>query len=126
MRKLPTPAEDILWQILRNRQIDGYRFRRQHSIGLYIVDFYCDSESLAIEVDGSIHQNPKQMKKDGTRTKWIQSVGHRLIRFTNNEVINHTHETIEAIKKALHTSQNASLSLPPPGEGGGQGDDPSN
>ena len=57
MRKSPTPSEDILWQALRNRQIHGLKFLRQHPIGPTIVDFYCHEKRLAVEVDGGIHQD---------------------------------------------------------------------
>jgi very-short-patch-repair endonuclease len=80
MRHAPTPAEDMLWQHLRRHQL-GMQFRRQHGIGQFIVDFYCRQAKLVIEVDGAIHQYTGE--EDAVRQEFIESLGFRVIRFTN-------------------------------------------
>ena len=78
--------EYVLWTMLRNRQIDGYRFRRQHPIGRFIVDFVCFDAQLVIEVDGDSHED--QTAYDRRRTLWLQhEAGFRLLRVTNSDVM---------------------------------------
>lgn len=84
LRRPPTPAEHNLWQYLSGRQASGYKFRRQHPIGHFIVDFYCAAAKLVIEIDGEIHM--EQVEYDQARTDWLESQGYRVIRFTNREV----------------------------------------
>jgi very-short-patch-repair endonuclease len=99
MRKEPTPAEDIMWQHLRDRQLLGFKFRRQHSIERFIVDFYCSEAALVIEVDGPIHQYSKE--EDTIRQEYIESYGLRLLRFTNDEVINNLDSVLNRISEEL-------------------------
>jgi len=87
MRNQPTEAEALLWDVLKGKQLDGYKFRRQHIIGNYIIDFICLKENLIIEVDGLIHQLPENKVSDSERTAWLEKEGYRVIRFTNNEVL---------------------------------------
>jgi very-short-patch-repair endonuclease len=86
LRQLMTPAEDQLWRALRGRQLVGLKFRCQHPIGRFIVDFYCPSCKLVIEVDGDIHSQQKAY--DEARTEQLESYGYRVLRFTNEEVLN--------------------------------------
>jgi 5-methyltetrahydrofolate--homocysteine methyltransferase len=86
MRSNPTEAENILWTQLRTKQLEGYKFRRQHIIGQYIADFYCHSHHLIIEIDGLIHQLPDVKENDEYRTNWLEEHGYHVIRFTNNEI----------------------------------------
>jgi len=95
LRKAPTAAERSLWKHLRLRQLDGYKFRRQQSIGLYIVDFVCFEKRLIIEVDGGQHS--QQMVHDSERTAWLADQGFGVLRFWNNEVL----DTPEAVKAAI-------------------------
>jgi very-short-patch-repair endonuclease len=95
MRRAPTPAEDALWQRLRGRGVAGLRFRRQHFIDRVIVDFYCQSAHLVIEVDGPIHD--QQTDYDATRTEFLESLGLRVMRFTNNDVLTDMQSVLEAI-----------------------------
>ena len=67
LRKQATPAERKLWSIVRDRRLDGYKFRRQHGIGRYILDFYCSKAKLAVEVDGSVHDDPARAEYDRER-----------------------------------------------------------
>lgn len=93
LRKNETETEKILWERLRNNQLKGYKFRRQHPIGLFIVDFYCHRLKLILEIDGEYHNLPEQIKKDSERTQILESSGLQLIRFTNKEV----HENLEDV-----------------------------
>ena len=86
LRKEQTPAEKLLWSNLRNRNLKGFKFRRQHPIKSYIVDFYCAEKMLSIEIDGGIHLNREQSEYDKFRTKELNSLGIKEIRFSNKEV----------------------------------------
>jgi very-short-patch-repair endonuclease len=86
LRQQLTPAEATLWEALRGRQLGGLKFRRQHPVGRFIVDFYCPSCKLVIEVDGSIHA--RQQAYDQVRTDQLQIFGYSVLRFTNDEVMN--------------------------------------
>jgi very-short-patch-repair endonuclease len=85
MRHPQTPAEATLWQILRNRQF-GFKFRRQHPIYKFIIDFYCAEAKLLIEVDGESHLGSDQEEYDNARTEYLQKLGYKVIRFTNDDV----------------------------------------
>ncbi len=86
LRQNLTPAEAFLWSALRNRQLQGLRFRCQHPVGSFILDFYCPSCKLVVEVDGEIHDN--QIEYDEARTVKLAEYGYRVLRFKNKEVIN--------------------------------------
>ena len=86
LRRTSTPSEDLLWQELRNRKLDGLKFRRQHPINNYIADFYCSEKQLAIEVDGAIHNKPENKEHDQQRTQALNNMGIQVLRFTNTEV----------------------------------------
>ena len=105
LRHNPTEAEKRLWSILRDRQLDGCRFRRQAPIGAYIADFACFSRRLVIEVDGGQHAGAGSDKQ---RTRWLESQGFRVIRFWNNVVF----ENIEGVRAAIREALRAST--PPP------------
>ncbi len=105
MRNKPTEAEKMLWNVLSSRGVEGYKFRRQHVIGQYIVDFVCLEKMLVIEVDGSIHNHPEQIELDKERTIWLESKGFKVVRYTNKEVLNNLHEIIEKISKELSTKE---------------------
>jgi len=98
LRKQATPAEKILWEQLRNRQLHGLKFRRQHPLGAFIVDFYCPAQRLVIEIDGDIHQYQKE--EDQARTNQIEERGFKVIRFWNDEVENNLDMVLEAIKES--------------------------
>ena len=115
LRKDSTDAEDILWQLLRNRQLNGAKFRRQHPVATgYILDFYCAECRLAIEVDGSIHDLPEQAAYDAKRTQHLEQFNVKVIRFSNAEVLTQTEWVLSVINTYLSSS-----SLPPQGEGSG-------
>ena len=101
MRTDPTEAEEKLWRRLRNRQLVGMKFRRQHPIGPYVVDFYCHEAGLVIELDGSGHRKEDSADYDRIRSTDLQSMGIKVIRFWNQEVIDDLEGVLQAIRDAL-------------------------
>jgi len=100
MRKNPTEAEVALWEMMRGKNLDA-KFRRQHIIGDYIVDFVCLDKQLVVEVDGGYHNDSEQKELDRQRTNFLQSKGFSVLRFTNQEVICNTDEMLSIIRNAL-------------------------
>ena len=96
-RQNATEAETIMWDILRNRQMDDYKFRRQHPIAGFIPDFVCLEKKLIIEIDGGYHNTKEQEEYDNLRTQWLNEYKYNIIRFTNDEVINNTESVKEKI-----------------------------
>ena len=86
LRKNSTPFETTLWNHLKNNQLKNHKFKRQHSIGNFITDFYCAKEKLVIEIDGDSHFSESSQEYDLRRTEFFNSLGIRVIRFTNFEV----------------------------------------
>ena len=86
LRNKSTSAEAVLWNILKSKNLNGRKFRRQHSIGNYIVDFYCASEKLIIELDGNPHGEYHKIEKDEKRDQYLQSLGLSILRFENRLV----------------------------------------
>src|SRR5690242_12444466 len=86
MRKEPTAAEQRLWRLLRNRRLVGYKFRRQHPFGLYILDYYCPAAGLVIELDGDTHADAEAQKRDAERTEYLERRGLKVLRFWNVEL----------------------------------------
>ncbi|MBD2435855.1 endonuclease domain-containing protein [Nostoc sp. FACHB-110] len=99
LRKQQTPAEKILWECLKNRRLLNKKFRRQHNIDRYIVDFYCHEKLLIIEVDGSIHAN--QQTEDYIRENWLRSHDFTVIRFSNEQIFNDIELVLHTIAQAL-------------------------
>lgn len=97
MRNNPTEAEKRLWDLLRKKQLK-VKFRRQHVIGNYIVDFINLNSGLIIEVDGGYHHDTKQSNYDTERTTFLNSLGYRVLRFTNSQVLSHPEVVIDQIK----------------------------
>jgi very-short-patch-repair endonuclease len=89
LRNSLTPAEAALWAMLKNGKLQGRKFRRQHSIGNYIVDFYCPSEKLIIELDGEVHNDAMQAQYDAERTDHLLTLGLRVIRYENKLIFSH-------------------------------------
>ncbi len=99
LRKNQTKEENILWyRFLKKYPL---QFRRQYVIGEYIVDFFCHKAQLVIELDGSGHYAPEQIKKDFVRTKYLQSQGLNVLRFTNIDVLKNFHAVCEEIDKKI-------------------------
>ena len=99
MRKCPTPAENKLWQEIRRENL-GVRFGRQRVVRGYIVDFYCPSKKLVIEIDGPIHL--KQKEKDSFRDSVIRSLGFEILRFSNEDVFGNFSKVILKIKEGIN------------------------
>ena len=107
MRKEPTDAEAALWELLRDKKL-GDKFRRQHLIDDFIVDFVCLSKNLVIEVDGGYHNDPTQKEYDEQRTLYLNEKGFKVIRFTNEEVLGNTEAVLTKIKDILVNTPNFS------------------
>jgi len=125
-RRKQTEAESLLWQHLRKRQLRGFKFRRQHQFGDYVADFYCAEAQLVIESDGPIHTEAGRWHHDQLRDAYMTSQGLRVIRFTNEQVLNDLPSVLHEIagylpEKRKESSYNSSLGpLPnplPEGEG---------
>ncbi|MDF0717069.1 endonuclease domain-containing protein [Muricauda sp. 334s03] len=97
LRKNLTPAEAFLWRHLKAKKLKGRRFNRQHSIKNYIVDFYCASEKLVIELDGAVHNTAKAREYDAKRTKVINELGYTVIRFENKMVFENLETVLSEI-----------------------------
>jgi len=102
LRNNSTPEEVLLWLQLKNSKT-GFKFRRQHGIGGYIVDFYCPSKKLVIEIDGSQHFTKENREYDEIRTKFFKGLDIKVIRFTNLEIATETQRIVKEIKSKLTT-----------------------
>ena len=102
MRNNRTPAEAALWKMLKGSALKNKKFRRQHSIENYIVDFYCPEEKLAVELDGQIHNDPMQSLYDAERSKRLNELGIRVVRFENKVVFTNPFELLEEIASHFH------------------------
>jgi len=96
LRLTPTDAEIRLWSRLRRKQLEGFRFRHQHPLGPYVVDFFCAEAKLVVEVDGGQHADDGE-----ARTHWLETRGYRVIRFWNNDVLANTERVLRKILDAL-------------------------
>jgi very-short-patch-repair endonuclease len=96
-----TGPETRLWSRLRARQLQGLKFRRQHGIGPYIVDFYCPERSLVIEVDGASHADADQIPKDQLRDRYFQSLGLHVIRYINDDILKNLDGVLENLAERL-------------------------
>ena len=99
-----TPSERMLWKHISDKQLDGWRFRRQHGFGPYVLDFYCPVPKLCIEVDGEIHQRTDVVEKDKERTSFLESNGIKVIRFTNDEIENDISDVLERIRRFINNN----------------------
>jgi very-short-patch-repair endonuclease len=111
LRKDETFAEKRLWEQLRNRTLDGFKFVRQAPIGSYIADFLCRDLNLVVEVDGATHSTNAERARDMARTRHLEELGFHVVRFHNDEVINGMDEVLTLLKQAL---VGAATPSPPP------------
>jgi cobalamin-dependent methionine synthase I/very-short-patch-repair endonuclease len=102
-RRNPTDAEEALWKLIKTKQFGGFKFRRQHIIDKYIADFVCLDRTLVIEIDGLIHQLPENIESDGVRTRTLESLGLKVIRFTNEDVLNKPDYVLEKLIHELNS-----------------------
>jgi len=112
LRRDMTDAERKLWLALRDRRLDGHKFRRQSTIGPYIVDFFCAEAKLIIELDGGQHNE----EADATRTRFLAERGYQILRFWNNEVLENFEGVLQVISETLKKRPSSNL-LPQTGEG---------
>lgn len=98
LRRNLTPAEAAFWQLIKNRQIEGRKFRKQFSIENYIVDFCCPEEKLVIELDGSVHNHPQVTENDKYRDERLTDLGYTLLRFENKEVFEQQDWVLDEIR----------------------------
>ena len=101
LRKKQTPAETILWELLRDRQLLGFKFRRQHQFGDYVTDFYCREACLAVECDGSAHGPNEQWHHDQQRDAYLMAQGLRVLRFPNERILNDPGGVLQEIAEYL-------------------------
>lgn len=101
LRAHRTPAEIILWEALREKKLEGFRFRQQHPIEDYVLDFYCHAAHLAVELDGEYHFTEEQQRLDDNRTARLSFLGIKVIRFSNFHVLHQLERVLSDIRQAL-------------------------
>ena len=99
LRRQSTKPEQLLWLVLRNRSLEGLKFRRQHAVGRFIADLVCIERKLIIELDGAAHDI--DFIRDEQRDAWLASQGYRVIRFANDDVAHNLEGVVETIRQAL-------------------------
>lgn len=112
LRNQATKAEKILWRCLQGKQLEGYKFRRQYSVGPYIVDFYCPRFKLAIEVDGPSHFQDEAIRYDQKRQRYIESFGLKFLRFTNVDIYENIEGVLEEILRFINGNHQPPLAPP--------------
>ena len=105
LRQYGTSAEVALWLLLKGKQLDGRKFRRQHSIGKYVVDFYCPSEKLVVELDGEPHYTKEGLEYDEKRSSFLDEQGIRVLRFENSTVFDHPDQVLSRIRSCFNPPQ---------------------
>lgn len=106
LRRRETDAETYLWRKLKNKALQGLKFWRQYSVGPYVLDFYCPSKRLAIELDGDQHAEEESIRYDRERTNYLESKSIRVLRFWNNEILTNREGVLKRILEMAH--------IPPP------------
>jgi len=101
LRKGQTYTEKIFWMHLRNRQILGYKFRRQYSVDHFVIDFYCPELKLAVELDGDVHDIPEQKEYDIERQKYLEEFGIKFIRIKNEEFLGNPNKAFKKVEKQI-------------------------
>lgn len=99
LRAQPTQAETLLWRHLRNRQLDGWKFKRQFPIDRFVVDFCCTEARLVVELDGGQHE--QQTEQDAARTEVLSAMGYLVVRFWNNDVLSNIDGVLETIARTI-------------------------
>jgi very-short-patch-repair endonuclease len=102
LRNNMTDAERVLWTILKDKKLNGRKFRRQHSIGHYIADFYCPTEKLVIELDGHQHYTQEGIEKDKERDSHLALMGIKVLRFENKEIFDNLTMVVKRIKSEFN------------------------
>jgi very-short-patch-repair endonuclease len=117
LRQTSPDAERALWNCLRNRQLGGHKFRRQHPVDRYFADFACVEAGLIVELDGSQHCEPAAMRADAARTEALRAHGFHVLRFTDRETLIERDGVLAAIADWLTANHPHPSPLPPAGEG---------
>jgi very-short-patch-repair endonuclease len=117
LRKASPDAERMMWKHLRSRQLDGYKFRRQHPIGPFFADFACIEAGLAVELDGGQHFEPDAVRRDEQRTAFLQGAGFQVLRFDDRQALTETAGVLQSILDWLHVHHPHPNPLPQAGEG---------
>ena len=112
LRNNLTSAEAKLWSLLKNSRLEDRKFRRQHSVGPYVLDFYCSSEKLCIELDGIAHFTGGGYEYDTARTEYLMTLNVRVIRFENKDVFENTEGVLEEIRRNFISNQTTPYSPP--------------
>jgi very-short-patch-repair endonuclease len=105
LRRQMTSAESKLWQAIRRKQLDGLRFRAQHPVGRFILDFYCPEHKLVVEVDGSIHEDNKE--RDEERTACLAAFGYIVVRVQNSEIETNLSAVLKVIRDTVNLNGNS-------------------
>jgi len=103
LRNDRSPAEHVIWRYLKRRQFLGLKFRRQHSIGKYVVDFYCPAKHVVVEIDGDSHFSDDGQRHDTIRTNFLHGLGIRVFRFRNDEVLVDPEGVMERLQTLMTT-----------------------
>jgi very-short-patch-repair endonuclease len=101
LRRNQTFCEKVVWLHLRNRRMLGYKFRRQYSVDKFVIDFYCPELKLAIEIDGSVHDNPENLRYDRRRQKYIEQFGIVFLRIKNSELLGNENLMFKRIEQTI-------------------------
>jgi very-short-patch-repair endonuclease len=104
LRRDATDADQLLWKLLRNRQVEGQKFRRQHEFGPFLLDLYCPAQWVLVEIDGSQHLIIEGLATDENRSTYLQNAGIRVLRFTNREVLLETESVLTRIWETVARS----------------------
>ncbi|MGC2064453.1 MAG: endonuclease domain-containing protein [Thermodesulfovibrionales bacterium] len=111
LRNSLTPAEAKLWSLLRNSQVENRKFRRQHSVGPYVLDFFCPSEKICIELDGAGHYTDEGYEYDMARTEYLEALHIRVMRFENKDIFENTEGVLKEIRQTFTSNQTTNSSL---------------
>jgi len=106
LRNNSTKSEIILWTKFKGRNLSGYKFRRQHGVGNYILDFYCPSLNLAIEIDGEPHFSKSGKQKDQKKDQFLNEAGISVLRFTNNDILQNIEGVVTALENHILKIEN--------------------
>jgi len=107
-----TTAESLLWHYLQRSRLEGRKFRRQHSVGPFVLDFYCPSERLAVELDGTAHDHDLAVRRDVLRTTYLAATGVRVIRFENEDVVSNPEGVLASITRCFGAPHGRAHVLP--------------
>ena len=101
LRQNQTSAEDLVWRQLRNRQLLGYKFKRQYSVDHFVIDFYCPELKLAVELDGASHNNPEQIEYDIKRQKYLEEFNIKFVRIKDEDLFGNTNQAFMKIENTI-------------------------